>query len=57
MRYKATCPCCKRSSESDNINDCILNINHIKKSKELQCDYFKHYPITYNIEDRALTEE
>ncbi len=57
-KFKATCPVCKRSAEADKSGEAILLIDHIKKSKTVKCDYYKHMPIDYSgcVEDRELLE-
>jgi len=51
MRYKVTCPVCKKTNESDNINDSILDLVH-----HPECDERKGIPIKYDIEDNRFSE-
>ena len=50
-KYKATCPVCKRSHESDNLNASILDLKH-----HPECDERKGIPIKYDIEDSRFAE-
>ena len=50
-RYKATCPVCKRTNESDNLNASILDLKH-----HPECDERKGIPIKYDVEDNKFLE-